>query len=190
MIRAALVPWPAVALIDLLNRVIDGADDLACRGYFDPDPDEEIPPDLAAELAVLIAGCKRCRIGPSALGEHWLNRKQQEHERSLPVWTCDCGAVYKPLAEWGGRQDFYHALDDCQHGPLCAGASRPPGTEDCPHSSCADILFGGGYLLGDHAGFIQVTSKGKVRHSDPCPGCGASFAVTIARQNDPQQPLF
>ncbi len=187
MIRPAFVPLGAVALIDLLNRVVDGADALACRGYlFDPDPPHEwtMPPEEAfTELAGLVGGCRLCRIGPSALGDHWLNLQREKYERSLPAWRCTCGAVYKVLSEGPDHREFYEALDDGLRGPLCAGASGPACTEDCPHGSCPEILFGGGGCLpGARVGVIRKTSKGKVRHSDPCPGCGERFADVIAGQ--------
>ncbi len=45
-------------------------------------------------------------------------------------------------------------------------------------------------LLGDPAGVIKRDPKGKVKHSDACPGCGRKFADTIALRADPQQRLF
>jgi hypothetical protein len=162
MIRPALVPWPAVALVDLLNRVIDGADDLAARGYlFDPDPPHEWaqdPGEAFTELAGLVAGCRLCRVGPSALGDHWLNVQGGKWERALPVWECSCGAAYKLLGELEHSPEF--------------------------HLVAADGL------LGDRVGWIRHDSKGKVRHSDECPGCGVQFSVTITRRQVPEGALF
>lgn len=161
MIRPALVPWPAVAWVDLLNRVIDAAADLACRGY-GPDPDEDgLPLELAAELASLTADCKLCRIGPSALAEHWMSWKQAQYqdnyERGLPAWTCGCGHVYKLQAS--EREDQFHQVRD-------------------------------GGLLGSLAGRVRRDSKGKVKQSDSCPACGVPFAETAARQQVPEGALF
>lgn len=57
----------------------------------------EWPGELARELAALAElGC--CRSFPvtltaDALADHWLAHKEDEYERSLPIWTCDCGAA-------------------------------------------------------------------------------------------------
>ena len=123
------------------------ADVLAWRGYFDLD---DIPGDLVAELAE-IASTGRCDscpgpMCPDNLADHWLNRKQQEWERTIPTWTYDCGQVYKVLP----GDEFYEAAE--------------------------------GGLLGDPAGCIAVDSKGRVKHSDACRGCGAKFARTVALQ--------
>jgi hypothetical protein len=39
-------------------------------------------------------------------------RKQREYEQSLPVWSCDCGAAYKLLVQWGGQEQFYTITED------------------------------------------------------------------------------
>ena len=155
MIPAAYLPMGAVALIDLLNRIVDAADDLAARGYvYDPDDDPDgawmIPVETAAELATLAAGCRECRRGPSALAQHWLNQQQVKYILSQPDWTCTCGAVYK--AHGGPRhgQEFYTVIED-----------------------------GKGF---DWAGSFGVNSKGKVTGSDPCPACGRPFAETVSVQ--------
>lgn len=124
MIRPAFVPWPAVALVDLLNRVVDGADDLAAQGYlYDPDDDPDgawvIPVEAAAELATLIAGCWECRRGPSALAQHWLNEQLAKWERALPAWTCLCGAVFKVLRD--GGEEFYELGGYALVGPAVRG---------------------------------------------------------------------
>ena len=132
MIRPQFIPLPVVALIDVLHRAWDGVDDLSCRGYLDPDWEnwQDIPLDVVIELAPLAARCELCRIGPSALAEHWISCKQwqyqEEHERSLPTWTCDCGHLYKvELAQSGTPCEFYEPCGDGLLGPLCAGAAQP-----------------------------------------------------------------
>jgi hypothetical protein len=196
MSRPQFIPLPVVALIDVLHRAWDGVDDLACRGYLDPDWEnwQDIPLGAVIELASLAASCAQCRIGPSALAEHWINLKQwqyqEEHERSLPTWTCDCGHLYKvELTRAGAPREFYEPCGDGLLGPLCAAATQPD-LGECPHGSCPDIAYDGNYLLGERAGVITTTSKGKVKHSDRCPACGEQFAGVIARRNDPQQQLF
>lgn len=145
---------PPMALIE------DAANILCWRGYLDPE-DDEIPAEVVAELTELAkeGPCAFCPapLRPDALADHWVARKQEEYERSLPTWTCDCGAVFKLLSEWGNQQAFYEARDDG--------------------------------LLGDRVGFIRHDGKRRVKHSDACPDCGRSFAVTIARHADPQQAL-
>jgi len=154
MIRGRYLPMPAVALIDILSRVADGAGDLAAQGYL-YDPDDlpgwrSISVEVAAELATLVAECWECRRGPSGLARHWLNRQEVKYYRALPTWTCPCGKVYKPIGEPGSDQEFYEAADDG--------------------------------LPGGQVGVIRVNSKGKVTRSDKCPGCGQPFAATIALQ--------
>jgi len=175
----------------------DAANILEWRGHLDLDG-EEIPDWVAAELAD-IAGEGTCRLclapvlTADALADHYLGRKQEKYERSLSVWTCGCGAAYKKLASWGANEDLYRAVDDSAHGPLCR-AAEPPGIADCPHGSCASILFGGGTLLGEPAGEIRRNAKGQVTHSDPCPACGMPFAAVTAsrtrRKARPQLTLF
>lgn len=156
---------PGVGLLDVLCRVIDGADDLACRGY-GPDFEDydEIPAELVAEMASLAAECKLCRIGPGPLADHWMSWKlaqlRDKYERALPVWACDCGLRFK-LEAAKDEDRLYQLLT--------------PGRDS---------------LLGVLAGTVRRSSKGKVTRADPCPGCGVSFAETRARQADPQGSLF
>ena len=160
MIRLAPALMPTVALIDLLNRVADGADELAAQGWlYDPDDPggwRMISVETAAELAVLAAECRECRRGPSALAQHWLNRAQVKYILSQPDLKCPCGAVYKANGEPGHSEEFYTVIND-----------------------------GTGY---DWAGAIRVDSKGEVTHSDDCPGCGRSFAATVSLQNGLPMP--
>jgi hypothetical protein len=93
----------------------DAAHVLCVRdGYLDPDA-EEIPEEVFNELAELWRGgpCEICPGwgNPDALADHFLARKQREWEQSLPTWRCDCGAVYKPLDEFGSRW-FYTVVSD------------------------------------------------------------------------------
>jgi hypothetical protein len=156
----------------------------------------EWPDELAGELAALAEqGCCPCCPGccppcpvtltPDALADHWVAHKEDEYERSLPAWRCDCGAVYKMLSEWEGHiasySVFYHLGDDALAGPLCAGAARPDSDEDCVHDSCGDILF---------AGTTHIHGYGRVAHSSACPACGRRFADVIADRASAQQALF
>jgi hypothetical protein len=179
------MPSPDLALIE------DAANILAWRGWWEPDgEDGYVPDDLVAELAeiaqrpcpVCITDEGFCRT-PDEVADHFLARRQEEWERSWPVWTCDCGHAYKVLPEMG-REDFYEVADNGFHGPLCLVADDP-----CEHESCAEI-FHVGCLPGDRVGFIRRNSKGQVKHSDVCRGCGRAFATVMAAQANPQQALF
>jgi len=178
---------------------------LACRGYVDPHDVGEWPNELAGELAALAelgccpwcpGWCPSCPVTltPDALADHWVADKEDEYERSLPAWRCDCGAVYKVLSEWEGHTAsysvFYHLGDDALAGPLCAGAARPDSDEDCVHDSCGDILFGAGCSLGGLAGTSHINGYGRVAHSSACPACGRRFADVIADRASAQQALF
>jgi len=141
---------PPVELIE------DAAAVLAMRGYLDPDEDE-IPPDVARELAELATEgvCGTCLgrdLLPDALADHFLVRKQEEWERGVPVWECDCGAPYKVIPDnaFQGGDELYEAREDD--------------------------------LFGDLAGRIRRDRKGRIKHSDTCGKCGASFAETMTRQ--------
>lgn len=165
MIRPAYVPWPAVALAATTALIEDAATYLAMRGSIDPDLDEW-PDELLGQLAALAAAghcdSPTCqrRLTSSALADHWQWDRQAEWERSLPVWTCDCERGYKVI-----------------HADHLAGGDQ-----------YWDALPDG--LLGDQAGAVRANSKGKVTHSDACPGCGVQFAVTIARRTVPEGALF
>jgi hypothetical protein len=172
---------------------------LEMRGYLDPEEDG-IPAEAGAELAEVARDgtCREC-LAPlltgSALADHYLARKQREYERSLPGWTCGCGAAYKKLGTGAGSEDLYRAADDSTHGPLCA-VSEPPGIADCRHRSCAEILFGAGTVLGDHAGEIRRNTRGQVTRRSPCPACGTPFAAVTdpaairKAAKEAQQSLF
>jgi hypothetical protein len=47
-----------------------------------------------------------------------------------------------------------------------------------------------GGLLGDQVGAIHRSSKGKVKQSGTCSGCGLQFADTVERRANPQRALF
>ncbi len=183
-------PLSPVALLAAVWVIEEAADVLAWRGYAEPGPDGW-PPQLLAELAALVADgpgylCP-APLRPDDLADHWMAVKEDEYERSLPVWVCDCGAVYKVLAEYDGEH-FYAAGDDGPRGPLCEGITFPAGDADCPHDSCPEVLFD--RALGDQAGVIRRNRKGEVRDSDKCRVCGEKFADTMVRQAVPEGALF
>jgi hypothetical protein len=161
--RTRVVAWPGPPPLDLIESA---ADVLCWRDYLDPDEDE-IPVEVIEELTRLWheGPCDACPGWGSAdaLADHFLGRKQQEYERSLPSWQCDCGAVYKTLTGWMNAEGFYATTDDG--------------------------------MFGDLVGIVKRDSKGRVKHSDTCPGCGQPFAETIAprsdaQRSDPQMRLF
>jgi hypothetical protein len=88
VIRARFVPLPAVGLADLLNRVADGTRDLSIRGYLaDPVPPFERacdPGRRSPSWRSWRPGSELCRIGPSALGDHWLEEQRAKYLRALP----------------------------------------------------------------------------------------------------------
>ena len=140
--------------------VEEAADFLAMRGYLDPDG-EDYPAWVLAELAEIAQetpadghGHRTTPEGflnPSAAADHFMDRREQEWEHWLPEWACNCGRQFKLSAEAPGIA-FYDARPDGQLGDL-AGDVRPD---------------------------TRKGKEGKVRHSDPCPGCGIPFADTIA----------
>jgi hypothetical protein len=157
---------------DLAGLVEEAAYVLACRGWWESaDEDEDYIPDWLAEELTLIAGwpctvCadqhQVCRTGYD-VADHFLALRQETWERSWPAWTCTCGRVYKVLAGGNLTEDFYEVADDSWFS-----------------------------LPGDRIGGVRRNAKGKVKHSDRCPGCGMAFADVIAEQSDPlfQYKLF
>jgi len=98
----------------------------------------------------------------ACVGEHlagtYERERQEEWERSLPAWSCDCGRAYKVVA--GGLpsrpdDEFYALRGDGLPGEL-VGTSRGVG----------------------------------ISRNKSCLTCGREFARTVARQADPQLPLF
>jgi hypothetical protein len=139
----------------------DAADVLAFRfDYLDPDA-EEIPEDVVSELAEL------WRAGPCQTCPGWGNPDAlAEHfmARKQREWE-------RSLPTW--RCDcgaVYKPLDELG----CQGfyAVAQDGT------------------LGERVGEIRRNTKGVVKHSGACPGCGRRLADTIARRADPQLSLF
>jgi hypothetical protein len=150
-------------------RLIAAAARVLClRGWLDPDDACEWPAGLAAELTALArqGRCRSCPapLTPDALADHWEARKQDEYERSLPAWSCDCGALYKLITEAGdGSQDQFWTTT------------------------------GEDGLLGELAGTIRRYGSGygkRKTKSGTCPACKRPFAETIARQAGPWQLLF
>ena len=147
--------------------VEDAANYLAMRGYLDPDA-EDYPCWVLAELAGL---AREEPCGPLCLTiadgyVHPSSVADHFYTRRQEEWE-------RALPQWACG---------CGHRYKVIPQSGWPG----------DQYFepGPDGLLGDEAGSVQVNAKGRVSHSGACPYCGARFADTVARQNDPQQPLF
>ena len=109
-------------------RLIVAAAKILClRGWLDPDDVSEWPASLGAELASLAEQGRRrtgpARLTPDALASRWQARKEAEHERSLPAWSCDCGAVFKRLSPWDCLVQFYRARKDGLLGDLAGEIS-------------------------------------------------------------------
>jgi hypothetical protein len=147
-----------------LELIEDAANVLCWRGHAEPGEDEEWDLAFLMELAEIARNpCSACRTPeglcrtPDEVADHYLERRQQEWERSVPTWTCDCGRLFKVLPGAPG-DSFYDARDDGQ--------------------------------LGDLAGYVRHDARGRVKHSDACPGCGRVLADTISARANPQQRLF
>jgi hypothetical protein len=119
-------------------------------------------------------------------------RTAKDARKVISGGRCACGAAFKritgPSSAVPRRDDFYQLGEEPPSGPLCEGASQPDSEEDCPHDSCAGILFPA-CVLGPLAGQV-IWRKGQVRDSGTCPTCGTRFADTLALQAAPQQPVF
>lgn len=107
-------PTPASAPPDLIE---DAANILIWRGHLEPGGDGFVPDEIVAQLVALWAEgpCGECPGwgNPDVLAEHLVTRWQCDHERSLPVRTCECGTGFKTLMPFGNqREDFYLAGDD------------------------------------------------------------------------------
>jgi len=139
------------------------------RGRLDPGDAGEWPDSLPAELTAL--GPARDAAGPAprrSIRTPSPTTGRPPGRRSTngrcQAGSCDCGALYKLITEAGdGRHDQFWTT---------AGEEG---------------------LLGDLAGVIARAGSGygkRKTKSDACPACGRPFAETMARQADPQQPLF
>lgn len=107
--------------LTVLGMVVeDAANFLAMRCYLDPDADE-YPAWVLAELAGIAreepCGDPICRtipdgfLHPSAVADHFLARRQEDWERWVPVWACNCGRTFKVTRESPGTA-FYQARED------------------------------------------------------------------------------
>jgi hypothetical protein len=95
------------------RQLIEDAVKVLCGWeYVEPDDDDEADRGVIEELTDLAREGNLCCATPECLADHWLARQQEAYERSLPIWTCDCEAVYKVLPARGGEEQFFRAEDD------------------------------------------------------------------------------
>jgi hypothetical protein len=148
---------------DLLTTLVaDALHFLAMRGSIDPWPGEW-PDGLVEELTALAAGGR-------------------------------CGAFDRPPALGGS------ALADHWEARRQREYERSVPTWECDCGRVYKVLAAwredqlweaaDDGLIGKLAGRVRRDGKGKVTRSGACPGCGHPFAGTMARQAEPQQPLF
>lgn len=95
----------------------------------------------------------------------WEAEWRAGYERAHPVWSCDCGAVYK-REQWSREHEvMYTFTADGLFDELVASTRGKRGIGPIARDT-GDAMNNGG-----------------------CPSCGRSFKATIARQADPQTSL-
>jgi hypothetical protein len=145
----------------VMELIGDAATDLEMRGYLDPE-EEEIPPHVVALLLELyLAGA--CGLRPG--------------------WPSPATLADHALYRWQTEAEQGLPIWTCD----CGAAYKllaPWGNQE------EFYQVGEDGCLGDPVGGIKRNSKGQVKHSDACPGCGRGFAGVIADRANPQQALF
>lgn len=152
-----------------MELIEDAANILAWRGYWEPDDDDaDVPASMVAELTEIAqTPCGVCTTedgmcrGPDYIADHYQGRRQDEYERSIPVWTCTCGQPLKVIASQLGIESFFLVVDDGLVGEH----------------------------VGDVKRDSQDRIK-KLDECPACPGCGNNIARTITDQANPQAALF
>lgn len=95
----------------------------------------------------------------------WADERRADHERSLPVWSCDCGASYK-RDQWAAEHELIYTITpDGRFDDLVGSTRGNRGLGPMPRDTDYAMNNGG------------------------CPCCGRAFKATIARQRDPQTSL-
>jgi len=99
--------------------VAAAADHLAMRHSFLLAPDDdEWPYWVFAELAAmwLRGPCDRCISRTlwnwKELAHHFMGSKEEEYDRALPTWSCECGAPFKLMHNFGDVWEFCQQTED------------------------------------------------------------------------------
>jgi len=146
----------------VLDIIYAAADILSWHDYLDPEADELAAEDIAELLDIYLAGpCEHLCL--------WFD---------LPQAIAD---------HWiARRRDEYERAApvwEC----ACGARYKCPAWWGNPEEFYHITADG---LVGERAGTVKRTSKGKVKQSDCCPACDRRFADTIADRANPQQALF
>ena len=112
---------------------VAAAEMLACRGYADTDEHTPEDEELLAELAAVAAAVPDA-ASPTKLADYWIAQRQDAYERSIPTWTCDCGAKFKVFPRWPNDEEFHRVADDGLVGEF-AGEIRRNSQGGLKHSS-------------------------------------------------------
>lgn len=163
---------PEITAEDRHQIIVEaGLDYMTQRDWYWVEDDDD--PDVVAQLERLYADdlqptpCSGSDLFDTGvtLALRWWVERRAEWERSLPVWSCDCGAVYK-REPWSARHEAIYTLTpDGQFDELIGSTTGKRGIGPIPRDTYA--MSNGG-----------------------CPACGRAFRVTIARQADPQTSLI
>lgn len=116
--------------------------------------DPDLPPTPSSGNLLFDAGV--------TLALRWYDEWREAYERSLPVWTCDCGAIYK-REQWSvGHETVFTVTPDGLFDRF-VGSTRGKRGIGTIAPDPTDPMNNGG-----------------------CPSCRRAFKTTIARQTDPQ----
>ena len=153
--------------------IIEAALDYMCaKGWYDVDEDGDDPEVIADIERLYTPDLQPTPNTGSILADTgftlallWEAERYAEFQRSLPTWSCDCGAAYK-REQWSARHEvIYTVTPDGLFDELVASTQGKRGIGTIPRDDYA--MNNGG-----------------------CPTCGRAFKATIARQADPQTSLI
>jgi hypothetical protein len=106
-------------LTPLGEVVAYAADHLAMRHSFMLAPDDdEWPFWIFAQLVTMWqqGPCGRCISRKlwnwKELAHHFMGCKEEEYDRALPTWTCECGAPFKLMHTFGDAWEFCQPDED------------------------------------------------------------------------------
>jgi len=165
---------PAAELTAAQRRelIVEAAlDYMTARDWYYAEDDDD--PEVIAELERLYA----VDLAPTpctgnllvdtgvTLALEWAAARRADYERAQPVWSCDCGAMYKRDAWAAEHELIYTVTPDGRFDELVGSTRGKRGIAAVPRDT--------GY----------ATNNGG------CPACRRAFKTTIARQRDPQTSL-